>query len=85
MPVYEYACAGCTARPELLLPVARAADPGPCPGCGGTLSRRYGRVAARFAGWGFARTDGLVPDRPGRAPWREVAERAERIADTGTA
>lgn len=84
MPVYEYRCRTCGADVERLAPLGRASTTGPCDDCGGALARRYGRVGVRLDGWGFAATDGLVPDRPGRATFREVSERAERIAETGT-
>ena len=85
MPVYEYRCLACGGEVERLVPHDRARDPGPCPDCAGELARRFGRIGVRLDGWGFAATDGLVPDRPGRAPFRQVAERAERIAGTGRA
>lgn len=81
MPVYEYACTGCDARVDRLLPHTDADRPGPCPACGDTLSRRFSRVAVKLDGWGFAATDGMVPDRPGRGSFAETRERAERIAD----
>jgi putative FmdB family regulatory protein len=83
-PVYEYRCRGCAAEVDRLLPHARATAPGPCETCGGELARRFSRVGVRLDAWGFAATDGLVADRPGRAPFRQLAERAERIAETGT-
>lgn len=81
MPVYEYVCEACGASRDRLLPHDRADDPGPCPTCDGELRRRFSRVAVRYSSWGFSRTDGLVPDRPGRGSYREVAERAERISE----
>lgn len=81
MPVYEYACDGCDETVDRLLPMARADDPGPCPACGADLRRRFSRVAVKYTSWGFSRTDGLVADRPGRGDYREVAERADRIAE----
>ena len=81
MPVYEYACDGCEVGLERLLPMARADEPGPCPECGGALRRRFSRVAVKYTSWGFSRTDGLVAERPGRGDYRQVAERAERIAE----
>lgn len=83
MPVYEYACADCGERVERLLPHERATEPGPCPACAGTLERRFSRVAVKLQGWGFAGTDGMVADRPGRGSFREVQERAERLSDGG--
>lgn len=83
LPVYEYRCRGCGEDVERLTTHDRAADPGACRDCGGELARRYGRIGVRLDGWGFAATDGLVPDRQGRGAFRQVAERAERIAETG--
>ena len=80
MPLYEYVCPD-GHEVERLLPMSRSDDPGPCPKCDGELRRRFSRVAVKLQGWGFSRTDGMVPDRPGRGDFRSVAERAERIAD----
>jgi putative FmdB family regulatory protein len=80
MPLYEYRCRACGHTLEEVQPMG-SGPPGPCPVCGGELRRRYGRVAVRFSGWGFARTDSLVPgDRP-RKDFRRLAEKAEEIAD----
>lgn len=84
MPVYEYECTGCGTSRDRLLPYARVDEPGPCPDCGGTLRRRFSRVAVTYTSWGFSRTDGLVAERPGRGDYREVAERAERISEGET-
>lgn len=81
MPVYEYVCEDCEHELDRLLPIDRADAPGPCPACDGELRRRFSRVAVRYTSWGFSATDGLVPDRPGRGSYRDVAERAERISD----
>jgi putative FmdB family regulatory protein len=82
MPVYEYSCRDCGERSEHLQPMGSDA-PGPCPACGGELRRRFSRVAVKYQGWGFTSTDGLVPgDRP-KKDFRELRERAERIADGG--
>ena len=81
MPVYEYRCRACGTQVDRLLPHTRADDPGPCDACGGALDRRFSRVAVTLEGWGFSRTDGWVPERPGRASFREVRERAERISE----
>ena len=84
MPVYEYRCRECGTDVERLAHRDRANEPGPCERCGAELARRYGRIGVRLDGWGFSTTDGLVPDRPGRPPYRRIAERAERISETGT-
>ena len=83
MPVYEYRCTACARTVERLLPHDRAARPAPCDACGREVRRRFSRVGVRLDGWGFSSTDALVADRPGRAPFRTLAERAERIAETG--
>lgn len=86
MPVYEYACSDCGSDQDRILPHDRADEPGPCPSCGGELRRRFSRVAVKLNGWGFAATDGLIPDRPGgRGDFKQVRERAERISDGGHA
>jgi predicted nucleic acid-binding Zn ribbon protein len=67
---------------EELLPMGGQA-PGSCPSCGGELRRSYGRVAVRLGGWGFSRTDGLLPgDRP-RKDFKRLREKAEEITDSG--
>lgn len=81
MPVYEYACTGCDARLDRLLPFDQADEPGPCPGCGGDLARQFSRVAVRYDSWGFNATDSLVPDRPGRNDLQAVRAKAEQLSD----
>jgi predicted nucleic acid-binding Zn ribbon protein len=60
-----------------------AGPPGPCPSCGGELGRLYGRVGVRLQGWGFARTDALLPEGRPRKDFKRLRERAEEIADSG--
>lgn len=85
MPVYEYRCTHCGTSTDRLLSHAEVDAPGPCPSCGeAALARRFSRVGVRLQGWGFAATDGMVPDRPGRGDFRTVAERAERISEGDT-
>lgn len=82
MPVYEYLCKHCGSSVDRILPHEMAERPGVCPYCDhDQLRRRFSRVAVRLEGWGFAATDGLVPDRPGRGDFRAVRERAERISE----
>ena len=81
MPVYEYVCEDCGHERDRILPMDRADDPGPCPACEGSLRRRFSRIAVKYTSWGFSATDGMVPARPGRGDYREVAERAERISE----
>lgn len=86
MPVYEYVCTSCEAVTDRLVPHEQADTPGPCDDCGAPRRRRFSRVAVKLEGWGFSKTDGMVPDRPGgRGDFKTVRERAEKIADTGQA
>lgn len=85
MPVYEYLCKHCGETTDRILAHDQASRPGPCPDCGeAALARRFSRVAVKLQGWGFAATDGLVPDRPGRGDFRTVRDRAERISEGDT-
>ena len=56
--------------------------PGPCPECGGELRRVYGRVGLRFAGWGFSRTDGLLPEDRPRRDFRALKDKAQELTDS---
>ncbi len=40
MALYEYKCADCEERFDLMRSMSAADDPAPCPDCGGTDSRR---------------------------------------------
>jgi putative FmdB family regulatory protein len=80
VPIYEYRCAACGHRVEELQAMGAGA-PGPCPECGGELTRVYGRVGVVFTGWGFSSNDRLLPsDRP-RKDYRALKEQAERILE----
>lgn len=59
-----------------------AAPPGPCPNCDGELRRVWGRVGVRLSGWGFSRTDSLLPEGRRRKNFRKLKEKAEEIADS---
>ncbi|HEV8683608.1 MAG TPA: zinc ribbon domain-containing protein [Actinomycetota bacterium] len=82
MPLYEYRCRACGHHVEELQPMGSGA-PGPCPACGGELRRAYGRVGVRLEGWGFSRTDGLIPDDRPRKDFKRLREKAEEITDSG--
>ena len=58
-----------------------AAAPGPCEVCGGELRRVYGRVAVTFGGWGFAKTDALLPADRRRKDYKALKAKSEEIAD----
>ncbi len=79
MPIYEYACRACGAVEEHLLALG-ADGPAACAAFGGELRRKFSRVAVKYEGWGFTRTDSLVNDTRGK-DYKALRERAERIAD----
>jgi putative FmdB family regulatory protein len=80
MPVYEYVCRSCGHRVEELQK-AGSGPPGPCSECGGELRKAYGRVGVVFSGWGFRKTDSLVPEDRPRKDFRKLREKAEEIAE----
>jgi putative FmdB family regulatory protein len=80
VPLYEYRCRECGLTLEEVQPMG-AGPPGPCPECGGVLRRRYGRVGVRFSGWGFSRTDSLLPDDRRRGDFSKLKEKAEELTD----
>lgn len=59
-----------------------AGPPGPCPSCGGPLRRVWGRVGVRLLGWGFSRTDSLLPGNGPRKDFKKLREKAEEITDS---
>lgn len=81
MPVYEYRCASCGTTREEIQPMD-AGPPGACDRCGGELRRLYGRVAVKFSGWGFKRTDALVAEDRPRKDFKKLREKADEIAET---
>jgi putative FmdB family regulatory protein len=80
VPVYQYRCRTCRAEREEIQTMG-AGPPGPCTECGGELRRVYGRVAVSFGGWGFRRTDSLVPDDRPRKDFKQLREKGEEIAE----
>lgn len=81
MPIYEYRCPACGHRLEEVQPMG-SGPPGPCPRCGEELKRAYGRVGVRFSGWGFSRTDSLLPEGRPRKDFRALRDKAEEITDS---
>jgi putative FmdB family regulatory protein len=80
VPVYEYRCRTCASTLEEIQAMGEP-PPGPCPKCGGELKRIYGRVGVKFSGWGFTRTDALVPEDRPRKDFRKLRDKAEEIAE----
>jgi putative FmdB family regulatory protein len=81
MPLYEYRCEnGHTV--ELLQRMGEG-PPSACPECGRELRRVYsGRVAVQFSGWGFSKTDSLLPDRRRRGKdFKQLRDKAREIAE----
>jgi putative FmdB family regulatory protein len=80
MPIFEYRCSDCDRMHEVIV-LPSEAPPESCPDCGGRLERRWSRVGTSFRGWGFARTDALLPDSPRRKSFRQVSEKASELFD----
>jgi putative FmdB family regulatory protein len=81
MPVYDFKCTACGAREEHIL-LSGETPPSACVACGGDLKRAWsGRLHVSLEGWGFSKTDSLLPEDRPRKPWKMLKERAERIAD----
>lgn len=56
MPLYEYQCAKCGERVEI---IQRVSDPpySHCPKCGGEMKKLFSSPAIQFKGSGFYKTD----------------------------
>lgn len=83
MPIYEYRCEACGQDLERLQPMGAGPPADGCPACGGSLRRRFSRVAVKYEGWGFSSTDSLVARTQGK-DFKAMRERAERIGDGGS-
>ena len=82
VPIYEYRCRSCGRITELIQPMG-APPPDACEHCGGEVARVYGRVGVVFSGWGFSRTDSLLPENRPRRDFRTLKEKADQIRDGG--
>jgi putative FmdB family regulatory protein len=81
MPLYEYRCLSCGHRLELIQRMGEG-PPAACPECGGELKRVFGRVAVQFSGWGFSKTDSLLPEgRRRKRDFKRLQEKAREIAE----
>ena len=81
VPVYEYRCAACEARHEVIvLPGEQA--PAACSACGGELRRCWSRVGVQLVGWDFARNDALVGDvSRRRRSFKGIRDKAAELFD----
>lgn len=80
MPIYEYRCRSCAATHEIIV-LAGESVPEACPACGGPLKRLWSRLGVSLHGWGFARTDSLLPESPKRKPFRQIRDKASELFD----
>jgi putative FmdB family regulatory protein len=80
VPVFEYRCASCRAELEVIV-LPREQPPAACPGCGGELVRRWSRVGVQLVGWGFSRTDSLLPDGRNRRSYKDIRDKAAELFD----
>jgi putative FmdB family regulatory protein len=80
MPIYEYRCTSCGQSHEFIV-LAGESAPEACPECGSPLKRRWSRLGVSLQGWGFARTDALLPERPGRKPFKHIKDKASELFD----
>lgn len=80
MPVFEYRCAACRAETEVIvLPSEQA--PTSCGECGSELVRRWSRVGVHLSGWGFSKTDSLLPESRTRRSFKQVKDKAAELFD----
>ena len=82
MPIYEYACARCARKTEVIQGMN---DPPPrvCPHCGGKLKKAFSAPAIQFKGSGFYITDytsktGKPSDKTETGEKSESSEKGEK-------
>ncbi|HYZ93217.1 MAG TPA: FmdB family zinc ribbon protein [Actinomycetota bacterium] len=80
MPIYEYRCTSCGSSHEFIVLSGESA-PSRCPDCKGPLKRLWSRLGVSLHGWGFARNDALLPDRPGRKSFKQIRDKASELFD----
>ena len=79
MPIYVFRCRGCGKESEAILALGDT-SPRPCTECDGTMHQKFGRVAIKYADFGFTGTDRLVSDSRGK-DFKVLRNRAEQISD----
>ena len=80
MPVFEYRCTDCGAEQEVIV-LPSEEPPAACPDCGGELRRLWSRVGVQLVGWGFSKTDSLVPEGKRRGDFKKVRDKASELFD----
>lgn len=80
MPIFEFACTVCDHELEVIV-LHGEKVPKKCPECGKPLRKKWSRVGVQLNGWGFARNDALLGDRPGRNDFKTVKEKASELFD----
>jgi len=84
MPTYDYVCATCGHRVEVMHSV-HAAGPSACPNCGGPMKKALSVPAVHFKGSGWARKEKSSSGRPVRSEPREPTAAGSSSGDGGSA
>ncbi len=76
MPIYEYDCASCGKRTEVIQ-TFKDKPPKECPHCGGKLKKAFSAPAIQFKGSGFYITDYARGNKEEGGSSKESAKPAE--------
>lgn len=82
MPLYEYKCAKCGQRVEI---IQRVSDPpySICPKCGGEMKKQFSSPAIQFKGSGFYKTD-YASKKDSGSSGKSSETKSETTSDTGS-
>lgn len=82
MPLYEYKCAKCGERVEI---IQRVSDPpySICPKCGGDMQKQFSSPAIQFKGSGFYKTD-YASKKDSEKSSKSSETKSETKSDTGS-